>query len=61
MNALSSATMACSGFDAVIPLEEVLQTVSRVSAMMPTSVKCTGRGGLAVTQASIQIKEQLKN
>ena len=39
MNALSSATMACSGFDAVIPLDQVIQTVSQVSKQMPTCVK----------------------
>ena len=61
MNALSSATMACSGFDAVIPLEEVIQTVARVGEQMPACVKCTGRGGLSITAASVQIKEQLKN
>jgi len=61
MNALSSATMACSGFDAVIPLEEVIQTVVRVGEQMPECVKCTGKGGLSVTATSIQIKEQLKN
>lgn len=60
MNALSSATMACSGFDAVIPLEEVIQTVVRVGNQMPECVKCTGRGGLAITAASIQLKEKLK-
>jgi len=61
MNALSSATMACSDFDAVIPLEEVIQTVARVGEMMPTCVKCTGKGGLSVTATSIKIKEKLKN
>jgi len=60
MNALSSATMACSGFDVVLPLEEVIQTVSKVSDMMPTCVKCTGRGGLAITPTSVILKEQLK-
>jgi L-serine dehydratase len=61
MNALSSATMACSGFDAVIPLEEVIQTVVRVGKQMPECVKCTGKGGLSVTTTSIQIKQQLKH
>ena len=61
MNALSSATMACSGFGAVIPLEEVIQTVDRVGKQMPECVKCTGKGGLSVTDTSIQIKEHLKN
>ena len=60
MNALSSATMAISGFDAVIPLEEVIQTVSRVSSQMPSCVKCTGKGGLAITSTSISIKEELQ-
>ena len=59
MNALSSATMACSGFDAVIPLDEVIQTVSRVSAQMPTCVKCTGQGGLAITDTSRRLKDKL--
>lgn len=60
MNALSSATMACSGFDSVIPLEEVIQTVVRVGKQMPGCLKCTGKGGLSVTTTSIQLKEQLK-
>ena len=61
MNALSSATMAMAGFDAVIPLEEVLQTVSEVGRQMPACVKCTGKGGLAITPASRDIKNRLKN
>lgn len=61
MNALSSATMACSGFDAVIPLDEVIETVSRVSKQMPTCVKCTGKGGLAITPASIKLKNFMNN
>ncbi len=59
MNALSSATMACSDFDSVIPLDEVIQTVSRVSLQMPSCVKCTGRGGLAITKTACQLKEKL--
>lgn len=60
MNALSSSTMALSGFDAVIPLEEVIETVSRVSSQMPSCVKCTGKGGLAITSTSKSIKEELQ-
>lgn len=60
MNALSSAIMACSGFDAVIPLEEVIETVAGVGQQMPACVKCTGKGGLSITATSVQIKEQLK-
>ena len=59
VNALSSATMACSGFDEVIPYDEVLETVSRVSKQMPTCVKCTGRGGLAVTPTALRLKKNI--
>lgn len=59
VNALSSATMACSGFDAVIPLDEVIETISRVSKQMPTCVKCTGRGGLAMTPSALRLKKEI--
>ncbi len=59
VNALTSATMACSGFDAIIPFDEVIQTVSRVSKQMPTCVKCTGRGGLAITPTALRLKNKI--
>jgi L-serine dehydratase len=60
VNAYSSAIMAISGFDAVIPLEQVIQTVSRVSMSMSSCVKCTGKGGLSITDTSLFIKRKLK-
>lgn len=60
VNAYSSAIMAISGFDAVIPLDQAIQTVIRVSKTMPTCVKCTGKGGLAITEASIELKRRLE-
>jgi L-serine dehydratase len=59
VNAWSSAIMAVSGFDAVIPLDEVIQTISRVSKTMPDCVKCTGRGGLAITKTALDLKHKL--
>ncbi len=59
VNALSSATMACAGYNALIPLNEVIETVSSVSQQMPTCVKCTGKGGLAITKTACAIKEKL--
>ena len=59
MNALSASTMALSGFDAVIPLDEVIETVKKVAASMPRSLCCTGTGGLAATKTSAAIKERL--
>ncbi len=59
VNALSSATMACAGYNALIPLNEVIETVSAVSLQMPTCNKCTGKGGLAITKTACAIKEKL--
>ena len=59
VNALSSATMVASGFNALIPLDEVITTVSNVSSQMPTCVKCTGKGGLAITKTACNIKAEL--
>jgi len=60
VNALSSATMACAGYNALIPLDEVIETVSSVSKQMPSCNKCTGKGGLAITKTACAIKEQMK-
>ena len=60
VNALSSATMASSGFAYLIPLDQVLETVSRVSAQMPSCNKCTGKGGLAITPAALALKAKLE-
>ena len=59
VNALSSATMAVAGFAHLIPLDQVLETVERVSADMPSCVKCTGLGGLAITPAAMKLKEKM--
>jgi L-serine dehydratase len=59
LNAYASATMICSDFNAVIPLDEVIQTVSQVSQQMPACVKCTGKGGLAITKTALDLKGKL--
>ena len=60
VNAYSAALMSVSGFDGVIPLDQVIQTVSNVSKLMPSCLKCTGKGGLAVTPEAFKIKKRLK-
>jgi len=60
MNAMSCHLMALSGFDQVIPLNEVIDTVEKVGNMIPASLRCTGKGGLAVTPTSVKIKRGLK-
>jgi L-serine dehydratase len=58
-NALASANMALAGFDAVIPIDEVIQTMNEVGASLPSSLRCTALGGLSVTPTSKRIEEAL--
>jgi L-serine dehydratase len=60
VNALAASAMALSGFQHVIPLDQVIETVKQVSATMPSSLCCTGLGGLAATETSAQLKVMLK-
>jgi len=55
MNALSSATMALAGVDAVIPLDEVITAMDKVGRMLPYELRCTGYGGLSVTETAKKI------
>lgn len=59
VNAYSSATMVLAGFDAVIPFDQVLNTVERVGKLMPSCHKCSGTGGLALTEAARNLKSKL--
>jgi L-serine dehydratase len=61
VNAYACAIMSVSGFDAVIPLDQVIKTVSEVGRTMPSCLKCTGTGGLAVTEAALSLKRKLEN
>jgi L-serine dehydratase len=59
-NAVCCANMALAGFDQVIPLDEVIETVKRVAGQMPRELRCTGLGGLAITPTSIAIQKRLE-
>jgi L-serine dehydratase len=59
MNALSSATMALGGVDAVIPLDEVIKTMDKVGRMLPSELRCTGYGGLSVTPTAKEIERRM--
>jgi L-serine dehydratase len=59
-NALSSANMSMAGFDVVIPLDEVISAMKSVGESLPSSLCCTGLGGLSVTPAALKIQERLK-
>ncbi|MBM4156553.1 MAG: hypothetical protein FJ221_16220 [Lentisphaerae bacterium] len=58
-NAPSCANMALSGYEQLIPLDEVIETTRRVAERMPREHRCTALGGLSVTPASLRIEKRL--
>ena len=58
-NALVCANMALAGFDAVIPLDEVIETMLRVGKSLPSALRCTALGGLSITETSREIEKSL--
>jgi len=59
-NALACANMALAGYNAVIPLDEVIETMDRVGKMLPSELRCTALGGLSVTTTSKEIANWLE-
>jgi L-serine dehydratase len=58
-NALACANMALAGYDAVVPLDEVIETMLRVGESLPGALRCTALGGLSVTPTSRAIEARL--
>ena len=61
VNALISADMALGGMKCVIPPDEVVDAMYRVGRMMPTELKETAMGGIAVTQTGQEIMNNIFN
>jgi L-serine dehydratase len=59
-NALACANMALAGFDAVIPLDEVIEAMDRVGKSLPSELRCTGLGGLSIAPTAKKIEKQLR-
>ena len=59
-NALACANMALADYNAVIPLDEVIDTMDRVGKSLPRELRCTALGGLSITRTSREIEKQLK-
>ncbi len=60
-NALACANMALAGYDAVIPLDEVIETMDRVGKSLPMELRCTGLGGLSTTPAAKAVEKRLSS
>jgi len=52
--------MALAHFDAVVPLDEVIEAMDKVGKSIPFELRCTALGGLSVTKTSKRIEEKLK-
>jgi L-serine dehydratase len=57
--AISCANMALADYDALIPLDEVIETMKRVGDAIPNTLRCTGLGGLAITPSAKRIEAAL--
>ena len=58
-NALCCANMSLSNFDAVIPFDEVIETMNKVGECLPSALCCTALGGLSITKTSKEIEKRL--
>jgi L-serine dehydratase len=58
-NALSCANMALADYDALIPLDQVIETMYDVGRSIPNTLRCTNLGGLSITKAAKEIEAKL--
>jgi L-serine dehydratase len=58
-NAIACATMALAGFDKVIPLDETIESMYKVGMMLPSELRCTGRGGLSTTATARKLYDKI--
>ena len=56
---ISCANMALSNYNQVIPIDQVIETMKKVGDAIPNTLRCTGLGGLAITNAAKEIEAML--
>lgn len=59
MSAITAAQMSMAGIKSVISPDEVIDSMQRIGAAMPSSLKETAREGLAITPTAELIKREL--
>ena len=60
-NAISFANMALSGYDELIPLDEVIETMYTIGIGIPHEFKCTNIGGLCATKTAKILEAKLNS
>ena len=58
-NALACANMALADYQHLIPLDEVIDAMSKVGDAIPHELCCTAKGGLSITPSSREIERRL--
>lgn len=58
-NAMVAADMALAGIESKIPCDEVIEAMFRVGKMMPSSLRETAQGGLAVTPTGLRLQKEI--
>ena len=59
MVALCSAEMSLAGVPSIIPIDEVIRAMDSVSKLLPSSLRETAEGGIAITPTGQKITEML--
>lgn len=59
-NALTCANMALAGYDPVVPLDEVIETMDSVGKSIAPELRCTALGGLSITKSAKVIEKRFE-
>ena len=58
-NAFLCADLVLGGYGNPVPLDETIDAVYAVGLMMPSELRCTAKGGLAVAPSAVSLKPQI--
>lgn len=61
VNAITSAQMSLAGIRSAIPPDEVIDSMRRIGQQLPSCLKETGEGGLAVSPTAVELSKRLKS
>ena len=59
VHAMLAAHMTLAGVKSVIPVDEVIEAMNQIGKMMPTALKETAEGGLAVTETGLRLAKKI--
>ena len=58
MNALTAAELALAGIVSRVPVDEVIDAMRAVGEALPSSLRETGRGGIAASPSAVAFREK---